>query len=158
MTNNSLNTREQPVSGGILWSSFPKGNTWNIMYVSLATSYTQRPVPALTHINLATEKVLCSHVCPLLCFGVHWFMSSHGKPECRSCKQDSKRKREDMCLWVDLINWESQKHRVFFSAFFTFPFFCLLVSFIFPETVEFSPNFQWNSHSYTLGKIPKELL
>lgn len=88
------------------------------MYVSLATSYTQGPVPALTHINLATEKVLCSHVCPLLCFGVHWFMSSHGKPKCRSCKQDSKRKREDMCFWVDMINWESHKCRCFNLSFF----------------------------------------
>lgn len=117
MINHLLNTWEQPVSGGILWSQFPKWSTWNITYVSLDTTYAWGPVPALTCTNLATDRVLHSHMHPLLCSGVNWFMSSHGKPESRSCKQDAKRKMEDMCLWVDMINWDSHIHR-FFSQLF----------------------------------------
>lgn len=114
MTNHSLNTQEHPVSGGILWSQFPKWSTWNIMCVSLATAYTCGPVPALT---LATGTILSSHVCPHLCSGILWCMSSHGKPGSRSCKRDLERKREDTYLWISLINWESHTHR-FFSQLF----------------------------------------
>lgn len=67
-------------------------------------------------------------------------MSSHGKPESRSCKQDSKRKREDICLWIHLINRESHTHRIFSHLFCSFHYFFLSVSFVFfPKTVVFSP-------------------
>lgn len=127
MTNHSLNTREQPISGGILWSSFAKWSTWNSTYVSVATTYACGPVPALTRVNSATDTLLRSHVCPHLYSSIHWFMSSRGKPDSRSYKQDSKRKREDMCLWFCLKNWESHTHRAFsqlfvISAFSAFQF------------------------------------
>lgn len=148
MTNHLLNTWEQPISGGILWSSFAKWSTWNSTYVSVATTSACGPIPALTHVNLAIDTVLHPHMCPHLCSAIHWFMSSHGKPDSRSYKGDSKRKREDTCLWFGLKIWENHTHRAFsqlfvISAFSAFQFPLLF----FPKTVVFSPNFQQNSHS-----------
>lgn len=148
MTNHLLNTWEQPISGGILWSSFAKWSTWNSTYVSVATTSACGPVPALTRVNLAIDTVLHPHMCPHLCSAIHWFVSSHGKPDSRSYKGDSKRKREDTCLWFGLKKLGESYTQGFFSAFCNFCFFCISVSFvIFPKTVVFSPNFQQNSHS-----------